>query len=624
MRPLFCSKSLIALVVAVAAAVGAMSQAQDQPVPPPSADAELPAGIVSDSPLADVIKMIQAGIETTTIKSYILSSKTQFNLDADKVIYMKDLGASSDLINAMMDRDKVLFAYSVNVPPPNIPAPAPPPPVADATLPPPSPPLPPVDGSAPPDTAPPDADVTINYFDSALAPYGTWVDIEGYGRCWQPTAVVYDNAWTPYCDRGHWVYTDYGWYWDSDYSWGATFHYGRWFHHDRFGWCWYPDTVWAPSWVAWRSGGDYCGWAPLPPFAVYHPGVGFFYRGVFVDANFEFGLAPESFVFLSAGHFCDRHPRSFAVGRDRVHEVFHQTSIVNHFDVAGKTVMNRGFGADRIAAATHRPIEPMHVSALPNAGRQGWRGEGFERTLHAGTEVHNAPAGGNSGHSFASGNSPAANNQFHQENQVQAVGSIRPGGWPADPAHAGAQYPQAGAATRVSSQAFNNGPQVHTVNSSVDQNHPGTPNQWPQSQPQFRQYGTLTEPSHTVPQNQWQQTQMPQQTRPINTIGQPVRPVPQNQFPQNQWQQNQNPGAPASQGFQQRGAVQWPQQPVAPAPPPRAPVEQSAAEPARNYTPPPPAPPAPQQQQAQPQQSRGSGNNNYNYNGNGGSAKQGH
>src|SRR5438876_206923 len=64
-------------------------------------------------------------------------------------------------------------------------------------------------GSAPPvyygtESYPPPeaADGTYSAFYDALAPYGTWVDVQGYGRCWQPTAVVVDPSWRPYCDRG--------------------------------------------------------------------------------------------------------------------------------------------------------------------------------------------------------------------------------------------------------------------------------------------------------------------------------------------------------------------------------------------------------------------------------------
>jgi hypothetical protein len=361
-------KTFIVLAMAVMAAAGSVSQAQDQPASPPMATGALPAGVVPGSPLADVIKMLQAGVDIPTIKSYVITSTSPFNLDADQILFLKDEGAPSDLINAMMARDKALSAASV--PPPPAPA-APVAPVAPMA---PMAPAAPVDTSVP-DMTPPQTDVNVNYFYDSLTPYGSWVDVDGYGRCWRPTVVMYDSGWNPYCDRGHWVYTDCGWYWDSDYAWGVTFHYGRWFRNPRFGWCWYPDTVWAPSWVTWRSDTDYCGWAPLPPFAVFMPGVGFYYRGVAVGLDFDFGLSADCFVFVAPGNFCDRHPRSFCLPPQRVAAVFHHTTVINSFSVNSKTMVNRGIGVDRIATATHRPIEPIHVGALPNAGRQGWRGD---------------------------------------------------------------------------------------------------------------------------------------------------------------------------------------------------------------------------------------------------------
>src|ERR1017187_10230990 len=362
MKTRFYTKTIIALAVAIAAAASAVSQAQEQPIPPPAGDSALPANILPGTPLAEVVKMVQAGVEVSTIRSYVLNSQSAFNLDADKIVFLKDEGVPTDLVNAMTERDKVLYAANVT------PAPAP---VTVVT--------------STPDTAPP-AEVTVNYFNDSLTPYGSWVVVEGYGRCWRPTVVNYDVSWRPYCDRGHWVYTDYGWYWDSDYSWGATFHYGRWFRHARFGWCWYPDTVWAPSWVTWRSGGEYCGWAPLPPLAVFRPGFGFFYRGVSVGLDFDFGLDAGYFMFFSPEHFCDRHPRSYFAAAQHVTQIFHQTTVINNFNVNSRTIVNHGISVAHIRNVTHRTIEPVHVGALPNAGRQGWRGEGFDHSTHGSVE----------------------------------------------------------------------------------------------------------------------------------------------------------------------------------------------------------------------------------------------
>ena len=366
MKTRFYTKTIIALAVAAAAAAGAVSQAQEQPIPPPAGDSALPADIVPGSALAEVVKMVQAGVDVGTINSYIVNSPNAFNLDADKIIFLKDEGVPSDLINAMLGRDKLLYASTVAPPPA---------PVSDA--------------AAAPDTAPPPAEVDVNYFNNTLTPYGSWVDVEGYGRCWRPTVVIYDSSWRPYCDRGHWVNSDYGWYWDSDYSWGMTFHYGRWFQHSRLGWCWYPDTVWAPSWVTWRSSSDYCGWAPLPPLAVFRPGGGFFYRGVSVGIGFDFGLNAGCFTFLSPGHFYDRHPRYYSVEPQRARQIFQQTRVINDFNVHSRFMVNRGIPVEHINSVTHHPIEPVHIGSLPNAGRQGWRGEGFDRSAPHGAVENN-------------------------------------------------------------------------------------------------------------------------------------------------------------------------------------------------------------------------------------------
>ncbi|MDR3458594.1 MAG: hypothetical protein P4N60_14180 [Verrucomicrobiae bacterium] len=387
MKTFFYTKTMMALAVALAAAAGSIGQAQDQPMPPPAADGSvLPPDIEPNTPLAQVVKLVQAGVDAGVIKNYIANSPGAFNLDADKIITLKDTGVPTDLVNAMMDRDKALYLANATPPPPaSAPAPAV------------------VTGES--DTAPPTEPVSDNYFNDTLAPYGSWVVVEGYGRCWRPTTVIYDAGWRPYCDRGHWVYTDCGWYWDSDYSWGVTFHYGRWFRHDRFGWCWYPDTEWAPSWVTWRSSSDYCGWAPLPPLAVYRPGVGFFFRGASVGVSFDFGLQADCFTFVSPDRFCEHHPRRFAVEPGRVREVWGHTTVINHFDVHDRFVVNSGIEVSRFHDSNHHPIEAVHVGSLPNAGRQGWRGDDGDRAGHHGFGDNN-----NSPRNFGNG---GGNGQFN-------------------------------------------------------------------------------------------------------------------------------------------------------------------------------------------------------------------
>ena len=110
-----------------------------------------------------------------------------------------------------------------------------------------------------------DPEVSLNFFYDNLADQGNWIDVADYGYCFQPNVAVNDSTWRPYAD-GYWAYTDAGWTWVSyeDFGW-ATYHYGRWTNLADYGWVWVPGYEWGPAWVSWRTGGDYVGWAPLPP-----------------------------------------------------------------------------------------------------------------------------------------------------------------------------------------------------------------------------------------------------------------------------------------------------------------------------------------------------------------------
>jgi hypothetical protein len=345
------------------------SPAQAQPTPPPPDSATessaLPPNIHPTSPLAQVVRLTQGGVDESIIMTYVTNSGSTFNLDSDKIIYLKDIGLPNEVVTAMMQRDQQLqqqmaaTAYQ----PPTQPAPAP-------------------ETTEQPETAPPPqpveqpAEVTVNYFYDTLTPYGSWVDVDGYGRCWRPSVVLYNPGWQPYCDHGHWVYTDCGWYWFSDYSWGwAPFHYGRWFQIPRWGWCWMPDTVWGPSWVTWRYSSDYCGWAPLPPFAAYREGVGFFYHGRNVSIGFDFGLSVNCFTFVPIGHFCDPHPHRFRANATQVTQIYNHTTVINNFDVRDHNFVNHGIDPERITAVTRTPIHPISIRDTGSPSGHGPRGD---------------------------------------------------------------------------------------------------------------------------------------------------------------------------------------------------------------------------------------------------------
>jgi hypothetical protein len=95
--------------------------------------------------------------------------------------------------------------------------------------------------------------------------------------------------------------TEYGNTWVSDYEWGwAPFHYGRWFYDDYEGWVWLPDTVWGPSWVSWRSGGGYYGWAPLGPGISINNN---FARNYFVPNNHWIFIPQRCIYYPSYGRY---------------------------------------------------------------------------------------------------------------------------------------------------------------------------------------------------------------------------------------------------------------------------------------------------------------------------------
>jgi hypothetical protein len=318
----------------------------------------IPANIRPGSPLAEAIKLASSGLDEGVLLAFVTNSTGTFNLGAEEIIYLNDIGVHGNVISAMIQRDHMLqqipteslLAQVVASPAEQIQ------PMPEQTL------VPPLEtgeevvpGAYPAPPEPAEGDYSDFYQD--LAPYGNWVDVAGYGQCWQPTVVVANPGWRPYCDRGHWIYTDCGWYWASDYSWGwAPFHYGRWFRHEHLGWCWTPDKVWGPAWVSWRYSHDYCGWAPLPPAACYVPGTGFTYHGRLVGVAFNFGIGAASFTFVPVGSMTDSHLAHNAVPREQVHNLYHQTVSLTRITTSNNHLVNHGVPPEQVVAVTHHPV----------------------------------------------------------------------------------------------------------------------------------------------------------------------------------------------------------------------------------------------------------------------------
>lgn len=346
------------------------------PIALTNAVAILPQHLRVSAPLGEVIKLSQAGVDESVLLAFITNSSAAFQLGAEEIVYLNDLGVASPVITAMMHRDQTLkqFWASQAAPPPAAKVAPETTPAPQATAP---------SYVTPPVAAAPTTYVSEDYFDETLSPYGTWVEVEGYGRCWRPTIVVTSPGWRPYCDRGRWVYTDCGWYWLSDYSWGAVaFHYGRWFEHPRFGWCWWPDRVWGPSWVSWRYSDDYCGWAPLPPSAFYVPGFGFRYHGGSVVVGFEFGLGWGAYTYVPWGYACGPRPYQHRIPHHDVERIHGRARPVNDFATGPNNVaINRGIPPDRVKSYTRTEVRTVSIREQPIRGTRGERLERDGRTL---------------------------------------------------------------------------------------------------------------------------------------------------------------------------------------------------------------------------------------------------
>jgi hypothetical protein len=335
--------------------------------------------------LQEVVKLTQAKMGDDVILQYIKNSGATYSMSADDILYLNSQGVSQPVISALLASKGSAPAMSapVAVPQPATPAPQVSP-YPGQVSPYPGQPL----VSTPVAIPPPGSDISLSYFQAQLSPYGSWVDVPGEGACWVPSVQMSVPDWRPYLNDGHWIYTDDGWSWQSDYPWGEyAFHYGRWFRDARYGWVWRPGYHWGPAWVSWRhaEAAGYCGWAPLPPAAVFEPGVGIMWDGR-LAADVDFGLAPEMYVFIPFDHFWVHDYVAFRAPFGRVPFLFHASILANHFGIVGGRFMFGGIGRDRMAVLTHhevrvdrleirdshiaraREVEHAHVSELHAVG----------------------------------------------------------------------------------------------------------------------------------------------------------------------------------------------------------------------------------------------------------------
>ena len=193
-------------------------------------------------------------------------------------------------------------------------------------------------------------------FYTRLEPQGSWLETSNYGYVWQPRVAQESRAWRPYTN-GRWVYTDAGWTWISEEPFGwATYHYGRWTRLRNVGWVWVPGDEWAPAWVSWRKGGDYVGWAPLPPEARFEHG-----SGIHGWADNYYDIGPDQYAFVSTRDFGNERIDRSLVPSDRNVTMVDQTTNVTNITYNNTTVVNEGPNFEEIRSHSGRPIERLRL-----------------------------------------------------------------------------------------------------------------------------------------------------------------------------------------------------------------------------------------------------------------------
>src|SRR5204863_2801738 len=205
-------------------------------------------------------------------------------------------------------------------------------------------------------------DVSIDFFYDSLGSGGNWVELGDYGYCWQPSVAV-STGWRPYSD-GYWAYTDLGWTWASyeDFGW-ATYHYGRWVRLRDRGWFWVPGREWGPAWVSWRTGGDYVGWAPLPPRG---PGIVYEGQPIGGQVDVEFDIGPAYYNFIDARFIGEPvlRDRIFAPSQNVTY--INQTVNVTNITVQNNVVYNYGPDYNTLSARSSRPIQRLNIERQTN------------------------------------------------------------------------------------------------------------------------------------------------------------------------------------------------------------------------------------------------------------------
>jgi hypothetical protein len=213
-------------------------------------------------------------------------------------------------------------------------------------------------------------------FFSTLNPHGQWIELD-YGLVvWRPTIIK--RGWAPY-RIGQWIWTRDGWYWDSYEPFGhVTFHYGRWFYDDYYGWLWVPDYEWAPAWVEWRYDNVHIGWAPLPPYARFSINIGIHFTHTYYTPY-------HHWHFVTYRYFHEPYVYRHFVGARYKNQIYSRTKYRTNYAYNDGRVVNRGIDIDYVRQRSGKEIRTREIERLrdySNVERDRNDNTGKVRTLY--------------------------------------------------------------------------------------------------------------------------------------------------------------------------------------------------------------------------------------------------
>src|SRR5215472_4777933 len=160
--------------------------------------------------------------------------------------------------------------------------------------------------------------VSVGVFYDALAPYGEWIYVGNYGRVWRPSVAVVGVGFRPYGPGGHWVYTDYGWSFESDWSWG---------------------------------------WAPMPPAGA----------AIVVETYHPY------WCFVETRYLVARDVYHYAMPPQSYHAAFNATVAVHQTQSVGGARWNAAPPAGQVSRDIGQPIHTASISPPPPGSVQAHR-----------------------------------------------------------------------------------------------------------------------------------------------------------------------------------------------------------------------------------------------------------